>query len=112
MAKKKVVRLVDDLDGNAASESVEFSFDGVDYAIDLSAVNARRLRDSLAAYVAKATRLSGRRRPGDDETRTAVAPDRGGSPGPAIRCRSEQVNDRGRIPAELAMRYQQARSRS
>lgn len=108
MAKKKVIRLVDDLDGSAASESIEFSLDGVDYAIELSASNARRLRDSLAAYVAKATRLSGQRRTSDHEPQTALAPDRGRNPGPAIRCwarsRGEQVSERGRVSVELAMR--------
>ena len=116
MAKKKVIRLVDDLDGSAASESMEFSLDGVDYAIDLSTANARRLRDCLAAYVAKATRLSGRRRTSDQETETAVAPDRGKNPGPAIRCWTrgcgEQVSEHGRIPAELAMRRPEALSRT
>ena len=116
MAKKKVIRLVDDLDGSAASESMEFSLDGVDYAIDLSASNARRLRDAIAAYVAKATRLSGQRRTSDHDTAAAVTPDRGKNPGPAIRCwargRGEQVSEHGRVPAELATRYQQTHSRS
>ena len=43
MAQIREVRLVDDLDGEAADETVEFGIDGRNYEIDLSEPNAARL---------------------------------------------------------------------
>jgi hypothetical protein len=60
MAQKTIVELVDDLDGGVAAESVAFGLDGVEYNIDLSSANAKRLRDSLSVYVDSARRVGGR----------------------------------------------------
>ena len=49
MAQIREIRLVDDLDGETADETVEFGIDGKSYEIDLSKENAGRLRDALAA---------------------------------------------------------------
>ena len=54
MARQTTVTLVDDLDGSEAEEQVEFSVDGRTYEIDLSTVNASRLRDALAPFVSAA----------------------------------------------------------
>ncbi|GAA3449616.1 hypothetical protein GCM10018962_14490 [Dactylosporangium matsuzakiense] len=83
MAKRTVEELVDDLDGTPASQTVRFGMDGALYKIDLSAANAKALREALAAFVAAATRLrpsppmpyvagrgrSTNRRPGDRRDR-------------------------------------------
>lgn len=61
VARKINVALVDDLDGSQATETVQFSLDGVRYEIDLSTVNATRMRSSLAEFVAVARRVRGRR---------------------------------------------------
>src|SRR4030088_2806619 len=63
MARKTIVTLVDDLDGSKASETVQFALDGVAYQIDLSSLNASKLRDELAEYVARARRPDGITRP-------------------------------------------------
>jgi hypothetical protein len=55
-----VTRLIDDLDGGEAHETVTFGLDGHAYRIDLSTKNAKRLRSELAAYVEKGTRVAGR----------------------------------------------------
>lgn len=44
MATITTTTLVDDVDGTEAVETVGFALDGVTYEIDLSAVNASRLR--------------------------------------------------------------------
>ena len=62
MAQKVTVQLVDDLDGSVAEETVEFGLDGVSYQIDLSMVNAEKIRDLLGDYVAHARRSGARRR--------------------------------------------------
>ena len=52
MAQIREIRLVDDLDGEVADETVEFGVDGKNYEIDLSTANAKKLRDALAEFVA------------------------------------------------------------
>lgn len=110
MAQIREIRLIDDLDGEAADETVEFGIDGKNYEIDLSKENAARLRDALASYVAGARRSAGRRRGG-----AAAAPARRPSidreQNQAIRDwarkRGMKVSDRGRIPAEVLEAYHQ-----
>lgn len=53
-----VERLADDLDD--ATETLDFSYRGVDYQIDLSARNARALDGLLAPYL-EVSRRSGKR---------------------------------------------------
>ena len=64
MAQKTIVLVEDDVSGGSADESVTFALDGVTYEIDLSAANARALRDVLAAYVAAGRRVGGAQRVG------------------------------------------------
>jgi hypothetical protein len=61
VAKETITRLVDDLDGGVAHETVTFGLDGVSYEIDLSSKNAKKLRGELAGYIEKGTRMAGRR---------------------------------------------------
>src|SRR5262245_10209833 len=44
VAKETVTRLIDDLDGGEAHETVTFGLDGHVYQIDLSTRNAKKLR--------------------------------------------------------------------
>ena len=72
MARRTFVRLVDDLDGSDAVETVVYGLDGRLWEIDLNAENARDLRDVLAPYVSvsRPHRRDGRRsdrRPGRGE---------------------------------------------
>lgn len=59
MAQVTEVRLVDDLDGGTADESVVFAIDNRHYEMDLSEKNATQLRDLLAPFVAAARRAGG-----------------------------------------------------
>jgi len=122
VAQVRNVRLVDDLDGNGADETVEFGFDGRSYSIDLSAENARRLREVFAQYVPAARRTGGRRTGGgrtrvdraqvDPVTVRRAASDR--EQNRAIRewarKRALDVSDRGRIPAGVLAAYHAGRS--
>jgi Lsr2 len=112
VAQIREIRLIDDLDGEAADETVEFGIDGKSYEIDLSKDNAGRLRDALASYVTAARRGGGRRRGGGGSAG-------GGARRPSIdreqnqairdwaRKRGMKVSDRGRIPAEVLEAYHQ-----
>ena len=103
MAQKVQVVLVDDLDGGAADQTVTFSFAGVSYEIDLSQRNADKFADVLAPYLGHA------RRTGSTGRRAARRSTGKNSPG-AIRERAEsqglEVNERGRISADLRARYE------
>lgn len=108
MAQIREIRLIDDLDGEAADETVEFGVDGKSYEIDLSSGNASRLRDALASYVAVARRPSGRRR-GSAGSAPVRRPTIDREQNQAIRDwarkRGMKVSDRGRIPAEVLEAY-------
>lgn len=58
MAKETITKLIDDLDGSEAHETVKFGLDGKTYEIDLSSKNAGKLRGALAAYTNHATRVT------------------------------------------------------
>ncbi|WP_072806212.1 histone-like nucleoid-structuring protein Lsr2 [Rhodococcoides yunnanense] len=123
MAKQVIYELVDDIDGTAIDEghgeSIEFSLDGVDYVIDLKSKNANDFRKKIDYYVGFATRVGGRKRkvtPAGAATKSAPA-----AAAPAKRDASEtrairqwaadsgyDINDRGRIPADIVEAYDAA----
>jgi hypothetical protein len=108
MAQIREVRLVDDLDGDAADETIEFGIDGRNYEIDLSGANAGKLRSALEAYVTAARRVGGRRR-GSASTgsprRAPVDREQNQAVRDWARKRGLKVSDRGRIPAEVIEAY-------
>lgn len=113
MAQHVATRLVDDLDGTHAAETVTFGLGGHQYEIDLSDQNAAKLRDALATYVAAARRAgrTGRSR----TTAQHTTPTRSGSSDRELtaairewaRQNGHQVSDRGRIPNSVTEAYQQ-----
>ena len=114
MARKVQVLLVDDVDGSTADETVSFGLDGTHYDIDLSTDNATAFRGALAGYVDAARKLG--RAPGLKTNRApaaakpTVTADR--AQNQAIRDWAKrhglQVNERGRIPAEIVAKYHAA----
>jgi hypothetical protein len=113
VAQIREVRLIDDLDGEAADETVEFGLDGKVFEIDLSEGNAGRLRDALAEFVSAARKAGGARRRSAAATATAAPrrPSIDREQNQAIRDwarkRGMKVSDRGRIPAEVLEAYHQ-----
>jgi hypothetical protein len=107
MAQKVQVTLIDDLDGESpADETIAFAIDGQAYEIDLNAANAASMRDLLAPYVASA-RKAGR------GARASTRRTRGGDGRVAeIRAWAREqglaVNERGRISADLAAKFEEA----
>jgi hypothetical protein len=104
MVQKRIVELVDDLDGGAAEETVAFGIDGKTYELDLSSVNADALRGVLAPYIS-----AGRR------SRAGLGVPRQGARASAgvdiaaVRLWAVEngyaVNTRGRIPAPILDAY-------
>ena len=117
MAQIREIRLVDDLDGESADETVEFGIDGKSYEIDLSKENAGRLRDVLADFVSAARRVGGRRRAGSSsgsgsggagaapKGRASIDREQNQAIRDWARKRGMKVSDRGRIPAEVLEAY-------
>jgi hypothetical protein len=110
MARKVEVKLLDDIDGTNADETVQFAVDGTNYEIDLSSKHADQLRSALALYITNGRRTG----------RGHVVPTtrgRGGStPARADRAQNQairewakrkgiELNDRGRIPATVVAQY-------
>jgi hypothetical protein len=51
MATRVTTTLVDDTDGSEAVETLTFGIDSVQYELDLSEQNAKKLREALAPWV-------------------------------------------------------------
>jgi hypothetical protein len=111
MARKVEVRLIDDLDGSAAEESVKFSLDGVNYEIDLNKKNAAKLRTGLEPYVKAAKKL------GRAPSHRVSARGRGSAPATADREQNQAIREwaqrkgldvsaRGRISQAVMAQYE------
>ncbi|MEJ3742150.1 Lsr2 family protein [Actinomycetes bacterium KLBMP 9797] len=110
MAKQIIHKLVDDLDGGDADETVKFSLDGVQYEIDLSKKNADKLREVMSPYLTAGSKI-GR---GGVVVGGRAARGRGGAAADreqnkAIRAwakkEGKEISDRGRIPQEIVDEY-------
>ena len=105
MAKKVTVTLVDDFDGDGpADETVEFSLDGVSYEIDLSAKNAKKLREDLKQWIDSGRRVGGRRRGragASGRGRGSIDREQSAAIREWARRSGHKVSTRGRIPAEI-----------
>lgn len=116
MAKVETVRLVDDLTGGDADETVDFGVDGGRFEIDLTTANAGRLRAELAPYLAAArpadtpgARRARARAATARTARTADTEDAARRRNRTIRVWAREqgyaVSERGRIPAEVVEAY-------
>lgn len=116
MAKNVIVEVTDDVDGSVipdgGGESIEFSVDGVDYAIDLKDKNAEKFRKTLGHYIDHAAKIGGRK--GGSHTATvraaAAAAAKKSTKRPAEQMRAVrewanangyEVSSRGRVPTAI-----------
>lgn len=108
MVQRVQYMLVDDVDGNGAVETVSFSLDGVSYEIDLTAVNAKKLRNDLSTWVGHARRSGGRK----NSRKAGAATGQRRTDLSAVRQwarkNGHQVSDRGRISADVLAAYDKA----
>ncbi|MFJ7189702.1 histone-like nucleoid-structuring protein Lsr2 [Streptomyces bacillaris] len=111
MAQQTIIQLLDDLDGSEASETIVFGLDGKLYEIDLTDKNAAKLRKTLEPYVAKGRKVSqarGGRRGGT--TQTAASSGDTALVRAWAKENGYEVNDRGRVPAEIKQAYSKAKA--
>ena len=111
MAQKHIVRLVDDLTGDDAAETVTFALDGARYEIDLSADNAARLRDTLALYIdnaRKPSRTAARANGSPLRRSTRADREQTAAIRAWARANGHKIGDKGRIPAAIIDAYHAA----
>jgi hypothetical protein len=107
VAKTTVTHVIDDLDGSKDASEVRFSFEGVDYSIDLSRKNRAALEKALKPYIDAGTRVSrrspSRRGRGSASSRRDLSAIREWARGQGL-----EVSDRGRVPNSIIERYEAA----
>jgi hypothetical protein len=109
MAQKIQTLFIDDLDGSDAEGTVRFGLDGSEYEIDLNAKHAQQLRDALARYVGAARRVGGgARRPARGGRRASASGLNTSEVREWARAQGIEVKDRGRVPAEVVVKFKAA----
>jgi len=112
MARQTIRRLIDDVDGGDADETIAFGIDGIQYEIDLSTTNADTLRNVFAEYIAAGSKVSR----GGVAVGGRAARGRGGAGATADREQNKairdwakkegrDISDRGRISQEIIDEY-------
>ena len=108
MVQKVQTLLIDDLDGSEAEGTVRFGLDGAEYEIDLNAKHADALRKTLVRYVDAARRSTGTRRSGQSGRWAAASGLNTTEVRDWAKSQGIEVKDRGRIPAELIIKFKTA----
>lgn len=112
MAKLITEILIDDLDGTEISAenggTVAFSFQGINYEIDLSAENTEELSELLSEYIEKARKVTGAQKPARKASTARGASQDLSAVRAWLREQGHQVSDRGRIPGDLIAAYEAA----
>jgi len=109
VAQKIQTLFIDDIDGSEAEGTVRFALDGSEYEIDLNAKHAEELRKALSRYVEAARRSSGAaRRPARSGRRAAASGLNTTEVREWAKAQGIEVKDRGRVPAELVVRFRAA----
>ena len=109
MAQKIQTLFIDDLDGSEAEGTVRFGLDGTEYEIDLNAEHAQALRDALARYVQAArSARGGARQPARGRRRASASGVDSTEVREWAKAQGIDVKDRGRVPAELVVKFKAA----
>jgi hypothetical protein len=111
MAQKVNVLLVDDIDGSDAAETIQFGLDGTHYEIDLNSDHAQELREQLSRYIKAARKVTGPASRPTRGRRTAASDAENKKIRTWARERHLDVNERGRIPADIVAQYEAANGR-
>lgn len=115
MARETITRLVDDIDGGPAHETLRVGLDGQMVEVDLSTKNAKALRDAVGPYIEhgtriKATPVSGGPRRGGAQT-IASSHARNSAIREWAQASGLEVAERGRIRQDIVDAYDRAGGR-
>ena len=107
MAQRTTVVITDDLDGTEGADTVTFAFEGIEYQVDLSESNVKKLKKALDPYISAARKTGGRRSSG---RRSSASSGRSASSDTAAirewaRSQGLQVSERGRVPQSIRDQY-------
>ncbi|NLE99011.1 MAG: Lsr2 family protein [Propionibacterium sp.] len=110
MARRVEVTLIDDISGEEASRTFEFSVEGQNYEIDLTEANIEKFNKAVAEFVDNARRVRGARRRATRSAgrSTATESATGVNPADVRRWATSQgieVSERGRIPKDVQAAY-------
>ena len=108
VAQKVMTSFVDDIDGSEAEGTIRFALDGAEYEIDLNAKHTAALRKVLGPYASAARKSAGSRRPARRARRSEPAGVKTTEVREWAKAQGIQVKERGRIPAELMVKFQAA----
>ena len=112
MAQKIQTLFLDDLDGSEAEGTVHFGLDGTHYEIDLSTAHAKELRAALARYTEAAREVADTARRPARNGRTATTNRQSTTEvRDWARAQGIEVRDRGRVPADVVVKFQAATSK-
>lgn len=109
MAQRVITQLISDLSGDEIAEgkgeTVEFSFRGTSYKIDLTEKEAAGFDKAIATYVDNATKVGGRRK-------SSAAGSKSDYSAKDVRAWAKsqgiEVPERGRIPGDVVEKYKAA----
>jgi hypothetical protein len=100
-------KYTDDIDGSAAAGTINFSFDGVNYEIDLSKSNTRAFEKAIALYVGHARKVRNTRSRSAHRTSASGSRDLADVRAWAT-ANGLEVSQRGRVAAAVLEAYDAA----
>jgi hypothetical protein len=106
MARQVIERLVDDIDGSVATQSVFFGVDGQRYQIDLNDQHVDELRTKLSPFLAVARRV--RDEPGRGRGGAVADPNRNAAIRQWALDEGVELPSRGRIAAAVMQAYDES----
>ena len=106
MAKTTITHITDDLDGSSDASTIEFSYKGTPYTIDLAEKNEAKFDKAMERFILAATPVktrsaSGRR--GSSTSRKDFSAVRTWAKSQGL-----EVSERGRIPKHIVEQYEAA----
>jgi hypothetical protein len=110
MAQRVQVVLSDDIDGSEGAETVNFSYNGVEYELDLSEKNAKKFHDNMQFYADHGRRVGGRARRGSAPAKTTKVSADNVTIRAWARANGIQVPDRGRISGSVREQFEAAQA--
>lgn len=111
LVARTLITVVDDLDGKDAGpdgRTIAFSFDGVDYQIDLGVRNATKFEKAIGPFIDAATRVGGRRARAKASVPQAFRHSESSAIRDWARANGFEVSDRGRISTTVLQAWSEA----
>lgn len=107
--KKTQIVLVDDIDGTEAVDTISFSYEGINYEIDLNEEHIQEFTGSISKWIEAARRVGGRQaKRGKNGRGRGASASKAGLIREWAQGQGIAVNERGRISAEIVAAYEAA----